>query len=386
MRRLGVLAVVACSSPPAATRPTPPSPPSSPASVEPPAAKPPVVVDARAITLRVLPAPAYVELSDGAQLLNCDLLVESTAAAELTLVELQVTVLDRAGKVSYRKFLDGNGVSPSITTIPNRAVPASKQALVLNPLFAFPRDLELATVRFELVYAVPDGAQRITATADVAPVVYKARARLALPLAGRLLVWDGHDFLSHHRRWDYVFAPIRAFGFDSNPGRYSYDLVHVDDGGEMVRGDKARNASWLSWGQPVLAPAAGTVVAVVGDRPDDRKLDMDALPKDLMVIYGNYIVIDHGNGEHSLFAHLQQHSAKVARGARVVAGQPIAAIGASGSALFPHLHYQLQTTADAHAEGLPSYFVDFVRVRGGKRIAVAQGQIDSGEFVESTRR
>lgn len=36
--------------------------------------------------------------------------------------------------------------------------------------------------------------------------MYQGKVALRLPLAGRVLVWDGHDYLSHHRRWDYLFA------------------------------------------------------------------------------------------------------------------------------------------------------------------------------------
>jgi murein DD-endopeptidase MepM/ murein hydrolase activator NlpD len=102
-----------------------------------------------------------------------------------------------------------------------------------------------------------------------------------------------------------------------------------------------------------------------------------------MNVYGNYVVVDHGHGEHSVFGHIQQRSAKVKRGDRVVAGQVIAAIGASGSSLMPHLHYQLQTTADGHAEGPPSYFVSFQRLRGARRVDVARGQVDSGELIQA---
>jgi len=71
-------------------------------------------------------------------------------------------------------------------------------------------------------------------------------------------------------------------------------------------------------------------------------------------------------------------------GQKVKAGETIALIGACGSAMFPHLHYQVQNGADGHAEGLPSYFHDFVRVRGAKTSKkVAAGQVDSGEIVES---
>jgi hypothetical protein len=326
------------------------------------------------------PAPAYVELTDGGQALNCDLLVENPGGVARTLQKIEVTVLDRKGALTYRRFLDGNGVSPSILTIPNREVPPSGRVLLLNPLHTFPRDVDLATVRFELTF--DDGV----ATAEVSPVVYRNHAKLRLPLGGRLIVWDGHDFTAHHRRWDYVFEPIKAFGFTSNVGRYSYDFVPIDESGEMLHGDAADNASWVGWQAPIVSPAAGTVVAVVDDKPDNRNFDMELLKQDLGAVYGNYVVIDHGHGEHSVFGHIAEHSAAVKVGAKVKAGDVIAKVGASGSAMFPHLHYQLQNAADGHAEGLPSYFHDFVRVRGTSRVKVKEGQVDSGEIVENRKR
>jgi len=349
------------------------------------------------IRVTIQPRPAYVEISDGAQLVNCDLVVENTSAATWTLAQLEVSVFDRAGKLAMRKFIDGSGVSPGIATVPNRALGANTKLLVLNPLFAFPRDIELGTLRFTVSYeqdapaeassqrrpALPTLPKEVSATVDVEPIVYVPRTALRLPVAGPLLVWDGHDFLSHHRRWDYLFPPIRELGFTSSVARYSYDFVPVDANGVMYAGDPANNASWFGFGKPIVAPAAGTVVAVVDTHADDRKFEMESLKADLMNVYGNYVVIDHGHGELSVFGHIQQRSAKVKRGERVVAGQPIAAIGASGSSLMPHLHYQLQTTADGHAEGLPSYFVDFQRLRGARRVDVARGQVDSGELIQA---
>ena len=207
-----------------------------------------------------------------------------------------------------------------------------------------------------------------------------------MPLAGRFIVWDGHDFYAHHRRWDYTFEPIQALGFDSNAARYSYDFIPVDEAGAMVHGDEADNASWIGFGQPIHAAAAGMVVAVVDDRPDDRTLDMEALAANLMNMFGNYVVIDHGHGEYSVFGHIRQESAKVRVGDEVVCGQVLAAIGASGSSLMPHLHYQLQDASSGHAQGLPSYFHDFSRVRGARKQAVEIGQVDSGDILECVLR
>jgi hypothetical protein len=315
--------------------------------------------------------------------LQVDLELANPGPVARRVSRIQVIVRDSKGALGYRRFIDGNGVSPAILTVPNRDVPAGGRVLLLYPMPVFPRNLELAHVRFEVELEQDDGPT-LTAAAEIEPVVYQNRARLALPLRGRLIVWDGHDLLAHHRRWDYLFPPIRELGFVSNPARYSYDLVPIDADGAMAHGDESRNESWIGFRAPVLAPAAGSIVALVDDQPDNRKFEMDALRRDLMVVYGNRIVIDHGGGEYSVLAHLAQSSAKVKLGDRVRAGQPIAAIGASGSAMFPHLHYQLQTRADGKAEGLPSYFRRFVRVRGTTRVPVAEGQIDSGEIIETT--
>ena len=343
----------------------------------------PVAIPGGVITVTVLPKPAYIERSDGAQLVNCDLRIENGTGLPWELTAIEVSVLDRAGALVWRKRIDDGGVSPGITVVPNRALPVGGQVLLLNPIHSFPAALELRTLRFELTFQGADRKNTRSVTAAVVPTAYAGHAKLRLPVAGRLLVWDGHDFLSHHRRWDYLFEPIRAMGFDSNAARYSYDLVTVDEAGAMSTGDPEDNASWFSFGQPVLAPAAGKVIAVVSAEPDDRSFDMARLAESLLVVYGNHILIDHGNGEISMLAHLRMASATVRVGDTVTAGQVIAQMGASGSANFPHLHYQLQTTADGHAEGLPSYFHDFTRLHGARRTAVKRGQIDSGDLVDS---
>ena len=228
------VALLGCSGGPAPVAVTPvpaapaPAAPAAPTPVAPALPAPVAPIPDGAITVRVLPAPTYVELRDGEQLVNCDLLVTNTSTADWKLIDLQVSAFDRAGTLGIRKFLNGNGVSPSITTIPNRELAAGKRVLVLNPLYEFPRDLELGRLRFELTYARTAGEQRMTAMVEVSPIVYANHARLKLPIRGRFIVWDGHDFLAHHRRWDYMFEPIRALGFDSNSGRYSYDLIPID--------------------------------------------------------------------------------------------------------------------------------------------------------------
>ncbi len=55
--------------------------------------------------------------------------------------------------------------------------------------------------------------------------------------------------------------------------------------------------------------------------------------------YGNHIVINHGYGYETLYAHLSAY--KVRRGQRVKRGDVIGLIGSTGRSEAPHLHYEV---------------------------------------------
>jgi murein DD-endopeptidase MepM/ murein hydrolase activator NlpD len=56
--------------------------------------------------------------------------------------------------------------------------------------------------------------------------------------------------------------------------------------------------------------------------------------------YGGYVKIDHGNGLHSLYAHLSR--VDVAVGDQVVAGDKLALSGNTGISTGPHLHLEMR--------------------------------------------
>jgi murein DD-endopeptidase MepM/ murein hydrolase activator NlpD len=55
--------------------------------------------------------------------------------------------------------------------------------------------------------------------------------------------------------------------------------------------------------------------------------------------YGNQIIIDHGFGYKTMYAHLQ--SFKVRQGERIKRGQVIGTVGSTGKSTSPHLHYEV---------------------------------------------
>lgn len=76
-------------------------------------------------------------------------------------------------------------------------------------------------------------------------------------------------------------------------------------------------------GTPIYATADGTV-ASAGNQGDG---------------YGNHVVINHGYGYQTLYAHMYRISAR--RGQRVKRGEVIGYVGSTGKSTGPHLHYEV---------------------------------------------
>ena len=97
-------------------------------------------------------------------------------------------------------------------------------------------------------------------------------------------------------------------------------------------------------GAPVVAAAAGVVTTAY------------TTPKGG---YGLWVVVDHGNGESSLYAHLA--SVTVAVGQRVDQGTMIGTVGDTGNSRGSHLHFEEKvgrSVVDAHFAGQPYRYGD----------------------------
>ncbi|MEU6910856.1 M23 family metallopeptidase [Streptomyces coeruleorubidus] len=102
-------------------------------------------------------------------------------------------------------------------------------------------------------------------------------------------------------------------------------------------------------GTQVVAAHGGTVVKAGGNGAGDGPA------------YGNAVVIKHGNGTYSQYAHLSK--VKVSIGQVVKTGQEIARSGNTGNSSGPHLHFEIRTTANYGSAVDP---VKFLRAKGVK--------------------
>jgi murein DD-endopeptidase MepM/ murein hydrolase activator NlpD len=80
--------------------------------------------------------------------------------------------------------------------------------------------------------------------------------------------------------------------------------------------------SWI--GSPVVASDSGYVVYAGWDRTG----------------YGNLIVVDHGNGYRTYYAHLSKIFVRV--GDSVGKGQRVGSVGNTGNSTGPHLHFEVR--------------------------------------------
>ena len=161
--------------------------------------------------------------------------------------------------------------------------------------------------------------------------------------------------------------PVRGQWAIFNPPGHpplAFDLLAVDEhkspykGASLARHILSRIIveNTLAWGMPVYAALAGTVIAASDGAPDRHQLSM---LRDLLALLffgpkitppfsnlgGNYVVLDCG-GVYPLYAHLRCGSVLVRAGQSVAAGEPLGAVGNSGSSLQPHLHFQVMSSPD----------------------------------------
>lgn len=182
-----------------------------------------------------------------------------------------------------------------------------------------------------------------------APSEYAQKMRYSLPFSGEWSIVNGGPDEKTSHSWSLVSQ------------RYAYDFVISDHGLKRWReGTEGREpGDYLCYGEQILAPADGVVVEARDDIRDARRPGSGWMDPFAADIRGNYVIIEHAEGEYSVVAHLIPASVTVAEGDRVSREQVVGRCGNSGNSSEPHLHFQVQDRVDFFtASGLPISFDD----------------------------
>jgi hypothetical protein len=306
------------------------------------------------------------------------LLLPTIAPAAPVYFDPQVAVRDIA-----RDLLDGKyvTVTPRLTADLRKKLPPDAMARIVDPLRV--ARSPLAAIEVNLSSARPDGSVTYNARAHWARGTNSIVQVTLVPdgLVSRLVVRDEPPPLDRYDNYQTKTAmspPFRGTwtAHDAardaqskhfrNPNqRWAVDWMMEDDKRRTFKGDGRSNADYFSFGQDVLAPAAGKVVIVIDGIPDHGPGQ-----EDTYFLPGNFISIDLGHGEFAMFAHLQQDSIEVEPGDVVEPGMLLGKVGNSGATSEPHLHFQLGTSPRINdCAALPAAFSDVIL--DGKRVARA---------------
>ena len=205
-------------------------------------------------------------------------------------------------------------------------------------------------------------SKRLTLPIRLTP--YEVKGKYIFPLRGNLhLAFLPLSYIHHRGSHSQEFAMDVVGAVQKVAASYL----------EISTPNPKKLADYGIWGADILAMGDG-IVAVIGDKFPEVRMSNPAvfsapgytttLLKELSgtigftnAVAGNYVVIDHGNGEFSVYCHMREGSLRVNPGDKVKKSQVIGQVGNTGNSGAPHLHFQLMDSADfLTANGLPMMF------------------------------
>ncbi|BBE34019.1 hypothetical protein SmB9_16770 [Sphingosinicella microcystinivorans] len=229
--------------------------------------------------------------------------------------------------------------------------------------FTTPIPVHVDAIRYEMTVRDPKG-QTATVSRTFPVTVYEQKTPLIFPIKGNFMAISAHDYDDPSHKDDF--------------GQWgAYDIVALGPRFELLNTPVSmpKNADVYTFEKEIIAPGAGTVVAMRDGVPDDTPADllMQGMSDPVHAMPGNWIMLDHGNGEVSFFCHLRQGSLRVKTGQTIRQGEVIALLGGSQTTGYPHLHYQLQTNANLmRTDGVPARFdnIEFAFPVPGAKVSV----------------
>ena len=90
--------------------------------------------------------------------------------------------------------------------------------------------------------------------------------------------------------------------------------------------------------------------------------------------YGNYVIIQHSDGNYTLYAHMEANSIPVTAGESVEQGQVIGRMGSSGNSTGNHLHFEVREGQNVHASTVEP--LNYISIENPRIVS------SGGEFID----
>ena len=279
--------------------------------------------------------------------------------------------IEASGEIAALPFqFCGRDLVRADETVGTSTLARNQALLVMQQVFSYNGARESVRVRI-------DGTEKgktVVANATLPIVAGFSKKVYLFPLRGAWYVGNGPSFNTEHR-W-------------ANPEEFGFDMAQIGSDGLTHTGDGTRFTDYRDYGADVFAMGDGKVVRAHDGQLEDpkamqqpgesddaygarlKKDQASRLAQGIGGIAGNFVMIDHGGGEFSLYAHMQKGSLRVKEGDVVRAGEVLGKLGSSGNSTEPHLHFQLCDRPDPlMCAGIPIQFSN------------VQGAVQSGDIV-----
>ena len=195
-----------------------------------------------------------------------------------------------------------------------------------------------------------------TVNGPIVAVIQEPAPALGPPLRGSAWVaFNAFSAYDHRRAFQTVDGRLYI------AQRFAIDWMRLGPDRRLFHDDSKSNANFYGYGQEVLAVGDSRVSDLKDNVPENtgsnerssRHISVDGA-------VGNYLILDLGQGDFAVYAHLQPGSLRVKIGENVKAGQILARLGNSGNSDAPHLHFQLvNANSPMAAEGIPYELASF---------------------------
>jgi hypothetical protein len=278
-------------------------------------------------------------------------LVYEVFATNFTSTTASIEQVEVLGDGKAIETLDSNATAhrlqPAGLRTSRNTMPSGTQSLLFVHLI-LPTDGRVpGTLSQRFTLKVHD--QSIIETGGVIAVDRRPVAIIGPPLSGSNFV--SADSCCDATRHTRAALPLDGRVWVSQ--RYAVDWEQTNNDGRIYVGPRTDVQSYKIYGEQVLAVAKATVSSVLDGLPNQLP---GKFPENLPLneADGNHVILDLGNGNYALYAHMKPGSIRVHAGETVTPGQVLGLVGNSGNTIAPHLHFQLMDRPSSlDANGLP---------------------------------